>query len=95
VSVAAHLFFQCIMVCRCLPQARGSGFQSFSCPLCFTSAILVSSVSAMSLIRGARATCVCVPVTILDLLLPFLWLVSGTAWSKGSFYCLSSGDVFG
>jgi hypothetical protein len=65
-GVAACLFFQCIMAWRSLPWARGSGCQSFSSPLCFTSAKHVSSISARSLIHGAHAVCVYVPVTILD-----------------------------
>jgi hypothetical protein len=66
VGVVAHLFFQCIVVWRSLLQARGSGCQSFSSPLCFTSAKGVSSISARSLIHGAHAVCICVPVAILD-----------------------------
>jgi hypothetical protein len=60
---AACLLFQCIVAWRSLPQARGSGCQSFSSPWCFASAKNVSSISARSLINGGHAACVCVPVT--------------------------------
>jgi hypothetical protein len=64
VAVAACLFFQCIVAWRRLPQARGPGYQSFSSPLCFTSAKHVSSISARSLIHRAHTVYICVPFTI-------------------------------
>jgi hypothetical protein len=67
VGVAACLFFQCFVVWRIFPWARGSGCQSFSSPLCFASATHVSSVSARSLIHGAHAVCVCALAAILKL----------------------------
>jgi hypothetical protein len=67
-QAAAHLFFQCIVAWRSLPQHSHSGYQSFSSPLCFTLSKHVSSISARSLIPRAHAVCICVPVAILDLL---------------------------
>jgi hypothetical protein len=67
VVLVGHLFFQCIVMCRRLLWARGSGCQSFSSLWCFPPAKSVSSFSARSLIPGAHAVCVCVPVVILDL----------------------------
>jgi hypothetical protein len=67
VEVVTHLFFQCIVAWRSLPQVRGSECQSFSSSLCFTSAKCVSRVSARSLIHVAHAVCICVPVTVLNL----------------------------
>jgi hypothetical protein len=66
-EVATHLFSQCVMAWRRLPQARGSECQSFNSPWCFTSTKYGSSVSPRSLIHGAHSVCVCDPVTILDL----------------------------
>jgi hypothetical protein len=79
VGMVVCLFFQCIVVWRKLPRARGSGCQSFRSPFSFTSAKSVSSISARSLIHGAHAVCVCVPVAILD----SFWLFSiGIVLSK-------------
>jgi hypothetical protein len=65
-GMVAHLFSQCIVAWRSLPQARSSGYQSFNSPLCFTFAKCGFSVSASSLIYGAHAVHICAPVTILD-----------------------------
>jgi hypothetical protein len=78
-GMGACLFFQCIMAWRVLPWARGSGCWSFSSPWCFISAKCVSCISARSLIHGAHAVCIYVPVAILDLpanlFLEFTYLV--------------------
>jgi phosphatidylserine synthase len=63
-GVAAHLFFQCILLWRKLPPAKGSGCQSFSSLLCFTSAKCVSIISVRSLIHRTHAVCVCVCVCV-------------------------------
>jgi hypothetical protein len=55
VGVATHLLSQCVVAWRSLPQARGSGFPTFSSPLCFISAKCVFCISARSLIHGAHA----------------------------------------
>jgi hypothetical protein len=68
----AHLSFQCIMMCRSLPWARGSGCQSFSSLWFFTSAKCVSRISAKSLIPGPHTVSICVPIAILDPLNSFL-----------------------
>jgi hypothetical protein len=56
-----------IMAWRSLPQAKGSGCQSFNSPWHFTSTKCDFSVSARSLIQGANTVCICVPVAIVYL----------------------------
>jgi hypothetical protein len=45
----------------------GFRVHTFSSPWCFTSAKCISSISAKSVVHGARAVCNSVPVAILDL----------------------------
>jgi hypothetical protein len=81
-GMVANLFSQCIVAWRRVPQAKGSGCQSFNSPWCFTSTKCGSSVSARSLIHRAHAVFNCAPVTILDLVV-FLMkaILTGMRWN--------------
>jgi hypothetical protein len=65
-AAVALLFSQCNVAWRSLPQARGSGCQSFDSPWCFISTNYGSGFSARFLIHGAHAVCFWTLVAVLD-----------------------------
>jgi hypothetical protein len=92
-GLAACLFSQCHGVEK--PSiARVSGCQWFNSPWCFTSTKHGSNISAMSLIHGAYTVCICVPVTILDLLSYIILRVWPDSWLSYLFLQLQASVIF-
>jgi hypothetical protein len=76
-GVVAHLFFQCMVVWWRLPWLGVKGAEVSALPGA-PSVKCVSSISARSLIHRIYAVCICVPVTILDL----LHFLNSSIWHK-------------